>query len=102
MRLTLALISALTFAPLADLHSATEAIPNILVFLADDWGRNASCYRDPARASVNDVIETPNIYPHGINRQVRGIMAVGEQAQTRSPATQASQQAFARARTRPI
>ena len=37
------------------------AKPNILFFLADDWGRNASCYRDPARPSVNDVIETPNI-----------------------------------------
>ncbi len=35
--------------------------PNILFFLADDWGRNASCYRDPARPSVNDVIDTPNI-----------------------------------------
>jgi N-sulfoglucosamine sulfohydrolase len=35
--------------------------PNILFVLADDWGRNASCYRDPARPSVNDVIETPNI-----------------------------------------
>lgn len=35
--------------------------PDILFFLADDWGRNASCYRDPARPSVNDVIETPGI-----------------------------------------
>ena len=35
--------------------------PNILFFLADDWGRYASCYRDSARASVNDVIETPSI-----------------------------------------
>ncbi len=35
--------------------------PNILLFIADDWGRNASCYRDPNRPTVNDVIETPNI-----------------------------------------
>lgn len=37
------------------------ARPNILFFLADDWGRYASCYRDPARPNVNEVIETPNI-----------------------------------------
>jgi uncharacterized sulfatase len=45
------------------IHAAegTSAKPNILFFLADDWGRNASCYRDPARPSVNDVIQTPNI-----------------------------------------
>ncbi|MFL6515338.1 MAG: sulfatase [Chthoniobacterales bacterium] len=35
--------------------------PNILFFISDDWGRNASCYRDPDRAGVNDVIDTPNI-----------------------------------------
>ncbi|MFN0076943.1 MAG: sulfatase [Prosthecobacter sp.] len=61
MRLTLAFLSALTFASLAELHATPAAKPNILLFLADDWGRNASCYRDPAHPSVNDVIETPNI-----------------------------------------
>jgi uncharacterized sulfatase len=35
--------------------------PNIVFFFADDWGRNASCYRDASHPSVNDVIETPNI-----------------------------------------
>ena len=35
--------------------------PNIVLFIADDWGRNASCYRDPSRPTVNDVIKTPNI-----------------------------------------
>jgi uncharacterized sulfatase len=39
--------------------SATR--PNILLIIADDWGRHASCYRDPLRPSVNDAIETPNI-----------------------------------------
>ena len=61
MRLTLAFLSALTFAPLAELDATPAAKPNILVFLADDWGRHASCYRVPAHPSVNDVIETPNI-----------------------------------------
>ena len=35
--------------------------PNILFFFADDWGRNASCYRDPRRPGLNDAIATPNI-----------------------------------------
>jgi N-sulfoglucosamine sulfohydrolase len=40
---------------------ASAAKPNILFFIGDDWGRNASCYRDPARPGINDVITTPNI-----------------------------------------
>ena len=40
---------------------AESARPNILFVFGDDWGRNASCYRDPARPSVNDVVNTPNI-----------------------------------------
>lgn len=35
--------------------------PNILFFLADDWGRYAGVYRDPARASFNDAVKTPSI-----------------------------------------
>ncbi len=56
--------TALLLAPLAALHAAdmpTKAKPNILFFFADDWGHNASCYRDPARPGVNDVIHTPHI-----------------------------------------
>lgn len=33
--------------------------PNILLLLADDLGRHASAYRDPAAPSVDDVIKTP-------------------------------------------
>ncbi|MCP4193702.1 MAG: sulfatase [Planctomycetaceae bacterium] len=35
--------------------------PNILFFFADDWGRYASVYSDPEIASLNDLLETPNI-----------------------------------------
>src|SRR5262249_42628696 len=35
--------------------------PNILFALADDWGRYASIYRDPAHTSLSDVIDTPNV-----------------------------------------
>ncbi len=35
--------------------------PNILFCFADDWGRYASIYRDPARPGFNDVIDTPHI-----------------------------------------
>jgi len=41
--------------------SAAEKRPNILFVLADDWGRHASCYRNSARPSENDVITTPHI-----------------------------------------
>ncbi len=34
--------------------------PNIVFAFADDWGRYASAYREPDRATINDVIETPN------------------------------------------
>jgi len=33
--------------------------PNVLFCFADDWGRYASIYRDPARPGLNDVIHTP-------------------------------------------
>lgn len=36
------------------------ARPNIIFAFADDWGRYASIYRDPARATPNDVIATPH------------------------------------------
>src|SRR5437660_11300400 len=55
------LSSALTLALALNAQSASPAKPNIVFFIADDWGRNASCYRDPARPGVNDVISTPNI-----------------------------------------
>ena len=35
--------------------------PNIVFCFADDWGRYASLYRDPARPGFNDVIETPSL-----------------------------------------
>ena len=54
-------ILLLTSVTLLSAEATRPVRPNILFFLADDWGRNASCYRDPARPSVNDVIETPNI-----------------------------------------
>ena len=46
---------------LAAVEEKSATRPNILFFIGDDWGRNASCYRDPDRPSVNDVIETPNM-----------------------------------------
>ncbi len=61
MNRQLAIISAtLCLLPVAGSVQAAER-PNILFLLGDDWGRNASCYSDPARPSVNDVIQTPNI-----------------------------------------
>jgi len=55
-------LSCVLLTPLAHGASAVSAAkPNILLFLGDDWGRNASCYRDPARPGLNDVINTPNI-----------------------------------------
>jgi N-sulfoglucosamine sulfohydrolase len=62
MRLHFAILlstSALLLGPAGSFAAGEK--PNILLFLADDWGRNASCYRDPTRPSVNDVISTPNI-----------------------------------------
>ena len=41
--------------------AAADPRPNIVFFYADDWGRVASCYADPARPSPSDVVETPNI-----------------------------------------
>ncbi|MBI1353854.1 MAG: sulfatase-like hydrolase/transferase [Acidobacteria bacterium] len=35
--------------------------PNIVFCFADDWGRYASLYRDPARPGLSDVIETPHV-----------------------------------------
>lgn len=53
---------ALTFlCSLPGLAASPPVSPNILLFIGDDWGRNASCYRDPARPGVNDVLRTPNI-----------------------------------------
>jgi N-sulfoglucosamine sulfohydrolase len=46
------------------LAAASEPPPrwNILFVFADDWGRYASCYRGlNGRATVNDVINTPNM-----------------------------------------
>ncbi len=41
--------------------SQPEQKPDILLFLADDWGRQASCYADPMRPSPSDVIKTPSL-----------------------------------------
>lgn len=42
-------------------NAAETARPNLFFFYADDWARVASCYADPARPSLSDVIKTPNI-----------------------------------------
>ena len=57
--LSLLMLTAVAQSPTA--AGQTPNRPNILLFLADDWGRHASCYRDPARPDVNDAIRTPNI-----------------------------------------
>lgn len=41
--------------------AAAPRRPNILLFLADDWGRYAGAYRDPKRPGINDVVRTPHI-----------------------------------------
>lgn len=58
MRFTLALLTSLLA-----VHAgwAADKPLNILFCFADDWGRYASCYRDPDRPSANDVVQTPNI-----------------------------------------
>jgi N-sulfoglucosamine sulfohydrolase len=45
------------------LITATQAAeqPNFVFFLADDWGREASCYADPQSPSSSQVVQTPNI-----------------------------------------
>ena len=44
------------------LRGAAEPRWNILFCFADDWGRYASCYaKVDGRASLNDVIKTPNV-----------------------------------------
>jgi N-sulfoglucosamine sulfohydrolase len=49
------------FLPLA-LHSAETPRLNILFVFADDWGRYASAYaKADGKASINDVIKTPNV-----------------------------------------
>jgi N-sulfoglucosamine sulfohydrolase len=50
--LALLLIGALT-------ASAAEKKPNILLLFADDLGRYASAYADPAQPSPNDLLRTP-------------------------------------------
>lgn len=42
-------------------RAAEPARPNILFFYADDWARIASCYAEPQRPSLSDVIQTPHI-----------------------------------------
>jgi len=44
-----------------NLFAADNAKPNILFFFADDWGRDAPCYADPARPSPSDLLKTPTI-----------------------------------------
>jgi uncharacterized sulfatase len=46
------------FVSLSALASAVDK-PNILLLFADDLGRYASAYADPARPSVNDIVKTP-------------------------------------------
>jgi len=48
----------LAFATLAFADADTRL--NILFVFADDWGRYASAYADPAQPSPNDVIRTPH------------------------------------------
>ncbi|MEY2880547.1 MAG: Choline-sulfatase [Verrucomicrobiota bacterium] len=50
----------LLLAPVSLLGAAAPARPNIVFAFADDWGRYASAYRDAARPTLNDVIETPH------------------------------------------
>ncbi|MEI6323943.1 MAG: sulfatase [Gemmataceae bacterium] len=38
-----------------------QTAPNIVLLFGDDLGRYASVYRDPARPSPNDILNTPNM-----------------------------------------
>lgn len=51
-------IIALSSIPLAAAQAVNER-PNILLLFADDLGRYASAYADPATPSPNDIIKTP-------------------------------------------
>lgn len=57
------LIWITTLACCSVIHAETKKTspPNIVFFFADDWGRVASCYADPTRPSISDVVKTPNI-----------------------------------------
>jgi N-sulfoglucosamine sulfohydrolase len=61
MNPTKTLISLAWIASIVWAESQQAGPPNIVFFLADDWGRVASCYADPNSPSVNDVVKTPNI-----------------------------------------
>lgn len=39
----------------------TKSAPNIVFFIADDWGFTASYYADNKNPSPNDIVKTPNI-----------------------------------------
>ncbi len=58
MRIWLSIVVVLVSFP-----SWTRAIapPNIVLLFGDDLGRYASVYRDPAKPSPNDIINTPNM-----------------------------------------
>ena len=56
----LALFLLLVLATGSLLGATASARPNIVFAFADDWGRYASAYRDSARPTLNDVIETPH------------------------------------------
>lgn len=39
---------------------AAHSKPNIIFAFADDWGREASAYREPDRPTISDAVHTPN------------------------------------------
>ena len=57
--LALATLLCMVCSPLSAADKIPATKPNIFFFLAEDWGRNASCYRGPAQPSVTDVIDKP-------------------------------------------
>lgn len=60
---SLAVLAGECLLPKPALRAAAPEQPwNILFCFADDWGRYASCYRGlDGRATLNDVIRTPNV-----------------------------------------
>lgn len=61
LRSLLLTLVALVASSLKEARAAGPAQPNIFFFYADDWARIASCYADPAKPSLSDALNTPNI-----------------------------------------
>src|SRR5271154_3512282 len=56
------IVSTLFLLCIANCADAANERWNILFIFADDWGRYASCYKGlDGRATLNDVIKTPNV-----------------------------------------